>query len=172
MAGRTTPIPPRKSARPPSAGIAIVTQDDEDYPAPLRDTYDPPLLLYVWGKIEPRDRHAIGVVGSRRATHYGTQTTKKLSYQLAQAGFTIISGLARGIDTAAHEAAIAANGRTIAVIGSGPGQTLSAGKPRRSRKKSPPATARWFPSSRSTPRRTSRPSRCATASSPPGRARC
>jgi len=103
-------------------GIAIVTQDDEDYPTPLRDTYDPPLLFYVWGKIEARDRHAIGVVGSRRATHYGTQATKKLSYQLAQAGFTIISGLARGIDTAAHEAAIAANGRTIAVVGSGLGK--------------------------------------------------
>jgi len=103
-------------------GISIVTQDDEGYPAPLRDTYDPPLLLYVWGKIEARDRHAIGVVGSRRTTTYGTQTTKKLSYQLAQSGFTIISGLARGIDTAAHEAAIAASGRTIAVIGSGLGK--------------------------------------------------
>jgi DNA processing protein len=100
-------------------GIAIITQDDEAYPVCLRDAYDPPLLLYVWGKLDPRDRHALGVVGSRRATSYGTQTTKKLSYQLAQSGFTIISGLARGIDTAAHEAAIAANGRTIAVIGSG-----------------------------------------------------
>ncbi len=100
-------------------GISIVTQDDGDYPVPLREAYDPPLLLYVWGKLEPRDRHAISVVGSRRATHYGTQATKKLSYQIAQAGFTIISGLARGIDTAAHEAAVAANGRTIAVLGSG-----------------------------------------------------
>jgi DNA processing protein len=103
-------------------GIAIVTQDDEGYPVSLRDAYDPPLLLYVWGKIEARDRHAIGVVGSRRATNYGSQATKKLSYQLAQAGFTIVSGLARGIDTAAHEAAIAAKGRTIAVIGSGLGK--------------------------------------------------
>jgi DNA processing protein len=103
-------------------GIAIVTQDDADYPAPLRDTYDPPLLLYVWGKLEARDRHAIGIVGSRRTTHYGTQATKRLSYQLASAGFTIVSGLARGIDTAAHEAAIAAAGRTIAVIGSGLGK--------------------------------------------------
>lgn len=103
-------------------GIAIVTQDDAGYPVPLRDTYDPPLLLYVWGKLEVRDRHAIGMVGSRRATHYGTQAAKKFSYQLAQAGFTIISGLARGIDTAAHEAAIAAHGRTIAVIGSGLGK--------------------------------------------------
>jgi len=103
-------------------GISIVTQDDEDYPAPLQDAYDPPLLFYVWGKIEPRDRHAIGVVGSRRATTYGLQATKKISYQLAHSGFTIISGLARGIDTAAHEAAVAANGRTIAVIGSGLGK--------------------------------------------------
>lgn len=100
-------------------GIQIVTRDDDRFPAPLRDAYDPPLLLYVWGRIEARDRHAIGVVGSRRATHYGSQSAKKLSYQLAHAGFTIISGLARGIDTAAHEAAVAAGGRTIAVIGSG-----------------------------------------------------
>jgi DNA processing protein len=103
-------------------GISIVMQDDEDYPAPLREAYDPPLLLYVWGKLAPRDRHAISIVGSRRATNYGTQATKKLSYQLAQAGFTIISGLARGIDTAAHEAAVAASGRTIAVLGSGLGK--------------------------------------------------
>ncbi len=100
-------------------GISIITQEDEDYPAPLLEAYDPPLLLYVWGKLEARDKHAISVVGSRRATHYGMQATKKLSYQIAQAGFTIISGLARGIDTAAHEAAVAANGRTIAVLGSG-----------------------------------------------------
>ena len=100
-------------------GIAVITQDDADYPVPLRDIYDRPLLLYVWGKLEARDRHAISIVGSRRATTYGTQATKKFSYQLAHAGFTIVSGLARGIDTAAHEAAIAADGRTIAVIGSG-----------------------------------------------------
>lgn len=100
-------------------GIRLVTQDDAGYPAPLREIYDHPLLLYVWGELAPQDRHAISVVGSRRATPYGTHTTKKFAYQIAQAGFTIISGLARGIDTAAHEAAVAANGRTIAVIGSG-----------------------------------------------------
>ena len=103
-------------------GISVVTQADTDYPAPLLESYDPPLLLYVWGKLEARDRHAISVVGSRRATLYGKQATKKLTYQLAQAGFTIISGLARGIDTAAHEAAVAANGRTVAVLGSGLGK--------------------------------------------------
>ncbi len=100
-------------------GIGILTMEDEGYPASLREVYDPPLLLYVWGRIEERDRHAVSVVGSRRATTYGRQTTRKLSFQLAHAGFTIVSGLARGIDTAAHEAAIAAGGRTIAVVGSG-----------------------------------------------------
>lgn len=103
-------------------GISIVTQADDDYPTPLLDAYDPPMLLYVWGKLEARDKHAISIVGSRRTTNYGMQSAKKLSYQLAQSGFTIISGLARGIDTAAHEAAVAAKGRTIAVLGSGLGK--------------------------------------------------
>lgn len=100
-------------------GISVVMQGDEEYPVALRDMYDPPLLLYVWGKLEARDKHAVGVVGSRRATMYGKQAAKKLSFQLAQSGFTILSGLARGIDTSAHEAAVAAGGRTVAVIGSG-----------------------------------------------------
>jgi DNA processing protein len=104
-------------------GFSIITPEDESYPPALREAYDAPILLYVWGRLEPRDRHAIAVVGSRRATHYGRQATKKLTYQIAAAGFTIVSGLARGIDTAAHEAALAApDGRTIAVIGSGLGQ--------------------------------------------------
>lgn len=100
-------------------GIDIVLRDDESYPESLREAYDPPLLLYVWGKLEKRDQHAIGVVGSRRTTMYGRQAAKKITFQLAQSGYTILSGLARGIDTSAHEAAVAANGRTIAVIGSG-----------------------------------------------------
>lgn len=101
-------------------GLSLLTQDDEAFPPALREAYDAPVLLYVWGSVEPRDRHAIGVVGTRRATIYGKNITKKFSFQLADAGHTIISGLARGIDTAAHEAALAASrGRTIAVIGSG-----------------------------------------------------
>lgn len=99
--------------------IHIITDNDPNYPKALHQIYDRPLALYIWGELMAKDKHAIGIVGSRRTTHYGTQATKKLSYQLAHSGFTIISGLARGIDTAAHEAAIAANGRTIAVIGSG-----------------------------------------------------
>jgi DNA processing protein len=99
--------------------LSLVTPDDPAFPPSLRQAYDAPLLLYVWGKLEERDRHAIGVVGTRRITHYGREATKKLSYQLSHAGFTIISGLARGVDTVAHEAALAAGGRTVAVLGSG-----------------------------------------------------
>ena len=103
-------------------GVSLLSWESDDYPPSLREIHDPPFLLYIKGNIEPRDAHAIGVVGSRRTTHYGLSSCKKLSFQLAHYGFTIISGLARGIDTAAHEAALAAaDGRTIAVLGSGIG---------------------------------------------------
>src|SRR3954462_4514552 len=100
-------------------GATVITQESPSYPNSLRQIHSPPIVLYVWGEIQPRDHHAIGVIGARRTTHYGMESAKKLSYQLAYAGLTIISGLARGIDTAAHHGAIAAKGRTIAVIGSG-----------------------------------------------------
>ena len=100
----------------------MITQQDELYPAPLREIHDPPLVLYVRGQLLARDRMAVGVVGSRRATSYGLTAARKLSFQLAHAGVTVLSGLARGIDTAAHEGAVAAKGRTIAVIGSGLGR--------------------------------------------------
>ncbi len=103
-------------------GLTLLTGDDPLYPPLLRGIHDAPLLLYVWGRLESRDHRAIGVVGSRRATLYGLNAAKRLSYQIAYAGYTVISGLARGIDTAAHEAALAAQGRTIAVIGSGLGR--------------------------------------------------
>ncbi|MBA2585240.1 MAG: DNA-protecting protein DprA [Chthoniobacterales bacterium] len=100
-------------------GAEAITAQSPLYPRHLREIHAPPIVLYVWGKLEERDQHAIGVIGSRRTTHYGTESAKKLSYQLAYAGLTVVSGLARGIDTAAHQGAIAAKGRTIAVIGSG-----------------------------------------------------
>ena len=103
------------------AKVDVITPECEDYPPSLREIYDPPSVLYVWGKLTKADRRGIGVVGSRRATHYGLQTAKKLSYQIARAGLTVISGLARGIDTAAHEGALA-GGRTVAVLGSGLGK--------------------------------------------------
>ena len=100
-------------------GATVITQESSSYPRSLREIHAPPIVLYVWGALEERDHHAIGIIGARRTTHYGTEAAKKLSYQLAYAGLTVISGLARGIDTAAHQGALAAKGRTIAVIGSG-----------------------------------------------------
>src|ERR1043166_7862213 len=100
-------------------GITVITQESSSYPKPLREIHAPPIVLYVWGELQERDHHAIGIIGARRTTHYGTESAKKLAYQLAYAGLTVISGLARGIDTAAHQGALAAKGRTIAVIGSG-----------------------------------------------------
>ena len=101
-----------------SLNIRIITSLDPEYPALLKEMHDPPLAVYVRGRIEESDRSAIGIVGSRRASHYGLNTTDRLSYQLVKVGYTIVSGLARGIDTAAHEGALKAKGRTIAVIGS------------------------------------------------------
>ncbi|MDQ6654582.1 MAG: DNA-processing protein DprA [Verrucomicrobiota bacterium] len=100
-------------------GAQVITGDSPLYPKQLREIHAPPIVLYVWGEITDRDKHAVGVIGSRRTTHYGTECAKKLSYQLAYSGLTVVSGLARGIDTAAHQGALAAKGRTIAVIGSG-----------------------------------------------------
>lgn len=97
----------------------IITPLDEEYPAALKEIHDPPLALYVRGRLQPSDKSAIAVVGTRRATHYGMDTTRKLSYQLGKAGICILSGLALGVDTAAHEGALRAEGRTVAVIGSG-----------------------------------------------------
>jgi DNA processing protein len=100
-------------------GAEVITAESPLYPRQLREIHAPPIVLYVWGDLTERDQHAIAVIGSRRTTHYGMESAKKLSYQLAYAGLTVISGLARGIDTAAHQGALAAKGRTIAVIGSG-----------------------------------------------------
>jgi DNA processing protein len=100
-------------------GASVITQESPSYPRPLREIHAPPIVLYVWGELQERDHHAIAIIGARRTTHYGMESAKKLAYQVAYAGLTVISGLARGIDTAAHQGALAAKGRTIAVIGSG-----------------------------------------------------
>lgn len=103
-------------------GLHVLTPADELYPALLKQIHDPPLVLYIWGELTPADAHAIAIVGSRRTTHYGTEAARKFGFQLAHAGLCVVSGLARGIDTAAHEGALASGGRTVAVIGSGLGQ--------------------------------------------------
>jgi DNA processing protein len=100
-------------------GAQVITQSSPEYPRQLLELHNPPVVLYVWGTVTPQDWQAISVVGSRKTSHYGLECAKKLSYQLAYAGLTVVSGLARGIDTAAHMGALAAKGRTIAVVGSG-----------------------------------------------------
>ncbi|GAB4179367.1 MAG: DNA-processing protein DprA [Terrimicrobiaceae bacterium] len=102
-----------------AAGARVLTLADGEYPSELREIHDPPTVLYIRGQLTAADARAIAVVGTRQPSFYGAETAKKLSYQLAYAGVTIVSGLARGVDTAAHQAALAAHGRTIAVIGSG-----------------------------------------------------
>ncbi len=101
------------------SGATVLTLADAGYPVLLREIHDPPTVLYVLGDLLDRDRYAIGVIGTRKPSHYAADCTKKLSYQLAHSGVTVVSGLARGVDTAAHQAALAAKGRTIAVLGSG-----------------------------------------------------
>lgn len=99
--------------------IKIVPYYSEDYPRNLNAIYDPPLLLFIKGEIIERDILAMAVVGSRGSTYYGQMQAEKISCSLAQMGFTIVSGLARGIDSFAHNGALKAKGRTIAVLGSG-----------------------------------------------------
>ena len=100
-------------------GCHILIQTDEEYPDLLRQIYDPPIVLYVKGQITPKDKNAVAMVGSRQTTHYGLEVARKLAYQLAYVGVTVVSGGARGIDTAAHQGALTAKGRTIAVLGTG-----------------------------------------------------
>jgi DNA processing protein len=100
-------------------GCDVLTQEDEAYPPLLRQIYDPPLVLYVKGRLMSKDRNAVALVGSRMTTAYGNEVARRLSYQLAYLGVTVISGGARGIDTAAHQGALSAKGRTIAVLGTG-----------------------------------------------------
>jgi len=100
-------------------GAHVITQLDAEYPSLLKQIASPPLVLYVKGRLDPRDSRSIGIVGSRRTTLYGRETAQKLAIQLAHCGMTIVSGGARGIDTAAHEGALKIQGRTIAVLGCG-----------------------------------------------------
>jgi DNA processing protein len=100
-------------------GCQIVIQSDENYPELLRQIYDPPPVLYVKGTLYAKDKNAVAMVGSRLTTHYGVEAARKLAYQLAYIGVTVVSGGARGIDTAAHQGALHAKGRTVAVLGTG-----------------------------------------------------
>lgn len=99
--------------------IHRITIDNKEYPKNLRNIYNPPAQLYVNGTLLETDEMAVALVGSRRASIYGLETCEKLAYELALRGVTVVSGMARGIDSAAHRGALRAKGRTIAVMGSG-----------------------------------------------------
>jgi len=106
------------------AGAAVLTALDGDYPALLKTIYDPPLTLYVLGKIE--NMPAAAIVGTRRPTPYGLRTSARLARELSSMGVAVVSGLARGIDTASHQAALAGGGATWAALGSGLGNIYPA----------------------------------------------
>ena len=109
-------------ARCRQRGVKLITLDDPLYPRSLISTYDPPVILYVDGTLLPEDALAVAIVGSRHCSQYGRTQAEKLAAGLAAAGFTVVSGLARGIDSAAHTGAISTErGRTIAVMGNGIG---------------------------------------------------
>ena len=119
-AAATGPEADREAARSRDLGLDLVGPGDDGYPFPLLRTFDPPPLLWVRGAWTGRDCAAVAVVGSRRATAYGVVQAGRLGRGLAAAGVTVVSGLARGVDTAAHRGALEAEGgRTVAVLGSG-----------------------------------------------------
>jgi DNA processing protein len=101
--------------------IKRITIDDAEYPKNLKNIHKPPQQLYVNGTLEERDAVAVALVGSRRPSLYGVEMAEKLGYELALRGVTVVSGMARGIDTAAHRGALKAKGRTVAVMGTGHG---------------------------------------------------
>lgn len=101
------------------AGAIAITIGDARYPRPLREIFDPPVLLFARGRVELLDTLCLAVVGTRRPTPYGIAVAERLAGDLAHAGLTIVSGMARGIDTAAHKGALARGGDTIAVLGCG-----------------------------------------------------
>ncbi len=109
----------REIERATELGVRIICCEDEDYPAMLKHIPDPPVCLYLRGKLIPEDGLAVAIVGSRKCSHYGLEQAERFGAALAQAGFTIVSGLARGADAAGHRGALSVGGRTVAVLGCG-----------------------------------------------------
>ena len=111
--------PEAELAQAEAAGVHVILRGDTEYPIALTYLYDAPPVLYVKGNILPQDAQAMAVVGTRKCSLYGQDQAERLAGGLARAGFTIVSGLARGIDSAAHRGALAAGGRTLAILGNG-----------------------------------------------------
>ncbi|CAN5802245.1 DNA-processing protein DprA [soil metagenome] len=111
--------PEREFERLRDAGVDVLTIEDSDYPRLLREIAHAPAVLYIRGKLRAEDELAIAIVGTRKATAYGADMARRMAYDFGRADMTVVSGLALGIDTVAHHAAVDAGGRTIAVLGSG-----------------------------------------------------
>ncbi|MEW5762884.1 MAG: DNA-processing protein DprA [Bacillota bacterium] len=118
-AKRADTDPVAEAAALEARGINFITWDDTGYPVPLRNIYDPPPILFLAGGWHPQDALAVAIVGARAATPYGRAVAARLAEELGAVGVTVVSGLARGIDTAAHRGALEGGGRTIAVLGTG-----------------------------------------------------
>ena len=109
----------REVARAADCGVRVICREDASYPPQLLQMADPPPCLYIRGTLEPTDAVGISIVGTRRCSHYGVEQANRFAALLARAGFTVVSGLARGVGSHAHRGALAAGGRTIAVLGNG-----------------------------------------------------
>ncbi len=117
--GKSAELAREEIARATAGGVAVVSLEDPCYPQRLKEIYDPPLVLYVRGNPEVLTQPGIAMVGTRHPTPYGLGMAERLACDLAAQGLVIISGMARGIDTASHRGAIAAKGKTVAVFGTG-----------------------------------------------------
>jgi DNA processing protein len=117
--GKSGELARTEIANAASQGVTVISIDDPCYPPRLREIYDPPLILYVRGNAEILPQPGIAVVGTRHPTPYGSGMAERLSCDLAAQGLVIISGMARGVDTASHRGAISAKGKTVAVFGTG-----------------------------------------------------
>ncbi len=126
IAARSNDNVDRALARAADSGARIICPQDDEYPKLLNHIPDPPVCLYVRGRLLPEDGLALAIVGSRRCTRYGIEQSERFGAALARAGFTIVSGMARGADGAAHRGAISAGGRTVAVLGCGLGHLYPA----------------------------------------------
>lgn len=117
--GKSGELAREEIARAAAAGVTVISGDDPSYPPRLKEIYDPPLILYVRGNLEVLTKPGIAMVGTRHPTPYGSGMAERLACDLAAQGLVIISGMARGVDTASHRGAISAKGKTIAVFGTG-----------------------------------------------------
>jgi DNA processing protein len=117
--GKSVELAQQEIAKAAEVGAKIIALDDPAYPPRLREIYDPPVVLFVRGKVEVLAKPGIAMVGTRHPTPYGLGMAERLAKDLAARGLVILSGMARGVDTASHRGAISANGETVAVFGTG-----------------------------------------------------